>query len=806
MIDVFSNKAKKILFIAQEEAAFLKKTYVGPEHILLAIIREADPSLKVVLSKVGLRYNVLRKEIEILTKDDDIRVAIKRDLTPNAKLILRNAVEESILSENQPVDLPHVLKAILKLDDSTINRLLSRLNISKEHLIKQLDNIINNKKNVGSKSNNKYPMIQRCTINLTQLAKSNKLDPVIGRKREINRLIRILARRLKNNPVLLGEPGVGKSAIVEGLAQMIVSYDVPSSLEKKEILQLSLASLIAGAKFRGDFEDRIKKLIDEIKQHKNVILFIDELHTIVGAGAPEGSMDAANILKPALARGEIQVIGATTIEEYRKYVEKDTALERRFQPIYVEEASLEETIKILEGIAPNFERYHMLNIEREAIIKAAEWADRHINGRFLPDKAIDLLDEAAAKVKIENIAEPIELRKYKCELEELKKEEEEATKNRDYEIAALKQFRCMELEQKIMILEKSYRDRISKIPVLTADDVADVLADWTGIPVKNITRDEGELLLNLESELSKFIIGQDEAISLIASAIRRSRLNLRDPLRPMGAFLFLGPSGVGKTETAKVIANSIFKGKNSLIRIDMSEYMEKHAVSRLLGAPPGYIGFDKGGILIEAVRRNPYSVVLFDEIEKAHPDVFNILLQILDEGHLTSSQGKKVSFKNCIIILTSNLGTGEIIKRRSIGYADSGEDDFNKKKNELISFAKKKLSPELVDRLDEIVVFNALKRKELEDITYLQLERLKHRLIKEKKINIEITENLIQNIVNMIEKENSGARPIRRIIEKHICDFIAKKILNMDLGDKINISFDDLEMVAYKSEDKSYTY
>jgi len=800
MPEAFSEKAKKILFIAQEESGLLGKRFVGPEHLLLAVVREADDDLKHILKRFNIEYNILRLEIEALTADINIKVAIFRDLTPDAKVVLRNAVEECFLDGHTRVEISHILIAILKNEDSIIPKLFSEIKCDRFELMNAISGLNRRKMNEFSKKEEKTKsnILERFGTDLTEEAKNNRLDPVIGRHLEINRMIRVLLRRTKNNPVLIGEPGVGKSAIVEGLAILISSGEAPQPLKNSKLFQLSLPSLIAGAKFRGDFEERIKSLIDELSNSKNTIMFIDELHTIVGAGAPEGSMDAANILKPALARGEIQIIGATTIDEYRKRIEKDPALERRFQPIYIEEPNVEQTIEILKGLKNKFEEYHQIKISDEAIEQAAKLSERYINDRFLPDKAIDLLDESSAQLKLDMNRIPNRISKLERKLEEEHEKEKQATAYMDYENAALIHCNCMEIERE---LEKA---RILTSPpasfrTLHSSTILSVISEWTGIPLENLKSDEIITYLELEKILGRSIIGQDNALNKISSSIRRSRVNLSNPDKPLGSFIFLGPSGVGKTETAKVLAKNIFGSEDSLIRIDMSELMEKHAVSRLIGSPPGYIGFENGGQLTERVRRRPYSLILFDEVEKAHPDIFNILLQILDEGQLTSSQGIKVNFKNTIIIMTSNAGSEKFNSSSKIGYFNDEDIDYDMVSKNLKSHLKKIMRPELINRVDEIIVFNELTKRDLREITEVKLEEVKKRL-SENNIIFDINQELIDHIVETAFHKKSGARPISRLIDKIICDLFAENILagKLSPGDEIMLNFDRItEKVGY---------
>lgn len=792
----FSEPARKVLLLAEDEAKRMESPYVGTEHLLLGLIREGGAASQVLQS--------------LAVNPDDIKAVVKKlrekreeglepsGLSPMAKRVLQFALDEAQRLGVNFVLPEHILLGLLREKNGLAARALMDLgvdlDIARQRVLDILKAGVTTGEAVGA-AEAAGSVLAKFTRNLTKLAREGKLDPVIGREEEINRVIKILSRRTKNNPVLIGDPGVGKTAIVEGLAQRIASGDVPDILKDKEVLQLDLAGMLAGTKYRGEFEERLKKLMDEIQQKKGkVILFIDELHNIVGAGAAEGAMDAGNILKPALARGELQAIGATTVDEYRKYIEKDPALERRFQPVFVREPTVEETIEILKGLRDKYEAHHGVKIIDEAIEAAAKLSSRYITGRFLPDKAIDLIDEAAADVKLRTSSPPESIKKLEKEIEQLERERDAASAAEEYEKAA-------QLRDRIKELRKKYREEQEKWkategPTVTAEDVARVVSSWTGIPVDKLSTEEKEKLLKMEDELHKRIVGQEEAVRAVSQAIRRARAGIHDPRRPIGSFLFIGPTGVGKTELAKALAEFLFGDENAMIRIDMSEYMEKHAVSRLIGAPPGYVGHEEGGQLTEAVRRRPYSVILLDEIEKAHPDVFNILLQILDDGRLTDSKGRTVDFRNTVIIMTSNIGA-EIL------YQAAKEGRFEKEyefiKDEIDRLLRRTFRPEFLNRIDEIILFHPLSKDHIKKIVELLLDRVRANL-KDRNIKLEITEEAKNILADVGFDPSFGARPLRRAISRLVENPISEKILSGEIkeGDTAVVTEKDGRIVVEK--------
>lgn len=792
----FTNSAQVALETATNLAIKLGHDYVGSEHILFGLVDEENGVASKVLSKQGVTDELVLKEIEELigVNEDNILDIDDIGFTPRTKRIVENALIEARKFNSEYIGTEHLLVGIMREGDSVAVRILMDLNVNPQKLYSEIVKIIKDGEEItqgnerenskGNGSFNSTPTLNQYGTDLTKKAREGKLDPVIGRKQEIERVIQILSRRTKNNPCLIGEPGVGKTAIAEGLAQKIVAGDVQETLKNKRVVSLDISGMVAGAKYRGDFEERIKKCLNEVKKAGDVILFIDEIHTIVGAGSAEGAVDAANILKPSLARGEVQVVGATTTNEYRKYIEKDAALERRFSPVMVEEPSKEDTIKILEGLRDKYEAHHNVKIPTEAIKAAVEYSTRYVNDRYLPDKAIDLVDEAASKVKMKTYTKPEALKKLEDEIGKLDKEKEEAIATQNFEKAAKLRDKKNEKKKELETKQEKWKSTNSKkVTTLTPDDIANVIATWTGIPVNKITESENEKLKNLEENLHKRVIGQDEAVTAVAKAIRRGRVGLKDPNRPIGSFLFLGPTGVGKTELSKALAENLFGNENTMIRVDMSEFMESHSVAKLIGSPPGYVGYDEGGQLTEKVRRKPYSVILFDEIEKAHPDVMNMLLQILEDGRLTDSQGRTVNFKNTVIIMTSNVGARLITDKNKLGFSNSNnkEEDIKKEyedtKKEVMTELKKQFRPELLNRIDDIIVFHKLNDADVKKIIDLMLNQVKNRL-KEQDISIEIGDDVKELIAKKGTDINYGARPLRRAIQNMLEDKIAEGILD----------------------------
>lgn len=799
----FSDRAQKVILIAQEEAKRLNHDYVGTEHLLLGLVSIGEGLAVQILINLGVDLRKIKHEVEkIVPPGDNVMVLGEIPFSPRAKKVLEYAVEEANMMGHMYVGTEHILLGLLREKEGVAARVLEYLGVTYEDVQEEIFSLLGDiespipflkpHKTVKHLKKPKTPTLDEFSRDLTQLAREGQLDPVIGREAEIERVIQILSRRTKNNPVLIGDPGVGKTAIVEGLAQKIASGDVPEVLLNKRVVTLDLGAVIAGTKYRGEFEQRLKNIMEEIRRSKNsIILFIDELHTVIGAGAAEGAVDASNMLKPALARGELQCIGATTLDEYRKYIEKDPALERRFQPVLVEPPTVEQTIEILRGIKQKYESHHRVKYTDRALIAAAELADRYITDRFLPDKAIDLIDEAGSRLRLKVTQLPEEIRLKMEELQEVTKLKEEASQSQDFEQAAKYRAKEMALKKQIEELKKQWKQKRDEIiPEVTEEDIAYIVSKWTGIPVTKITEQESKKLLDLENELHKRIIGQDEAVKAVANAIRRSRTGIKDPRRPIGSFLFLGPTGVGKTELAKALAEFLFGNEDALVRIDMSEYMEKFNVSRLVGAPPGYVGYEEGGILTERIRRRPYSVVLLDEIEKAHPEVFNILLQIMDNGVITDSLGHKVSFKNVVLIMTSNIGAKLISKGKSIGFvqAEDKESEYKNMKSLLMDELKKVFNPEFLNRIDEIVVFKPLTKEEMRQILELMLNRLRERLLK-KNIDIFLSDSAKNFLLEKGFDEHYGARPLQRVLQKYVEDAIAEEILlklNLSTTDKVH--------------------
>lgn len=807
----FTGRAQKVLDISREFAEEHNYSFIGTEHILYGLIKEGEGLASKILTNQGLTYEYVEQEI---LKIDGVMTTLEDEIefTPRAKRIIENSSKESKRMGQNYVGTEHILLSLMREIDSVAVRILIDANIDPQRIFADLLRLLSEDSPINNFSEDKAivdtsntPTLSQYGKDLTVMAKENKLDPVIGRNAEIQRIIEILSRRTKNNPVLIGEPGVGKTAVVEGLAQMIYEGKVPEILKNKRVVSLDMSAMIAGAKYRGDFEERLKKSLQEIKKSGNIILFIDELHTIIGAGSAEGAMDAANILKPLLSRGEVQIIGATTLNEYRKHIEKDAALERRFQSVMIEEPSAEDTIQILKGLKDKYEAHHKVKITDEAIKEAVILSQRYINDRYLPDKAIDLVDEACSKIKLKTVTQPESINKLEKELEKLSKDKEEAIISQSFEKAAKLRDEERALKEKVAKQkEKWSKDEKNKDASIGSEEICQVVSAWTKVPVSRLTETETEKLRNLDNSLKERVVGQDEAVESLSRAIKRARVGLKDEKRPIGSFMLLGPTGVGKTELTKALAKNLFGNETAMIRMDMSEFMEPHSVSKLIGSPPGYVGYDDGGQLTEQVRRKPYSIVLFDEIEKAHPDVFNVLLQILEDGRLTDSNGRTVSFKNTVIIMTSNAGARNIVENKSIGFInkEDKERDYEKTKEQVLSELKKMFRPEFLNRLDEIIVFKKLNSESIEKITRLMLKEFEDRL-KPKDIKVEITDEVVKYISKVGFDETYGARPLRRAIQTKIEDKFAEEILDKNIkdGDKVKIDIEDGKVIiqSYKT-------
>ena len=798
----YTDKAKRALDIANRLSKSMHYNYVGTEHILAGLLKEGSGVAAEVLSVNGVELSKLLQMIEeLISTGEDTLVAERDGYSPRTQHILAKAQEEANRLGYEKIGTEHILLSIVKEGDCAASRLLNTMGISLQKLFTDILNAMGedpakyreeyakSRKASGSAT----PTLDQYSRDLTEMAAAGLLDPVVGRKQETERVIQILSRRGKNNPCLIGEPGVGKTAIVEGIAESIVNGTVPGLLAGKRLVSLDMSGLVAKSKYRGEFEERIKKVISEVTAAGDVILFIDELHTIIGAGGAEGSLDASNILKPAMARGEVQVIGATTIEEYRKYVEKDAALERRFQPVTVEEPSIEETIEILKGIRKLYEKHHQVEISDEGVEAAVTLSARYVSDRFLPDKAIDLMDEAAAKVRLGLLGAPGKLSGLHREIHEIELQMEEHLQKGEIELVREDKERKASLLQELAKQEKKSKGTSSKkLPIIGENEIADIVAGWTKIPVNKLTENEAARLKKLEDVLKKRVIGQEEAVSAVAKAVRRGRVGLKDPKRPIGSFLFLGPTGVGKTEVSKALAEAVFGKEDAMIRVDMSEYMEKHSVSKLIGSPPGYVGHDDGGQLSEKVRRNPFSVILFDEIEKAHPDVFNILLQVLDEGHITDSQGRKVDFKNTIIIMTSNAGAQAIIEPKCLGFGNKEDEkqDHQHMKNSVMEEVKRIFKPEFLNRIDETIVFRALNKEDMGKIVTILVKELQKRCKEQLSLDLVVRDSAKKYIVEKSYDRKYGARPLKRKIQDEIEDRMAEEIIagNIKAGDKVTVS------------------
>nr|WP_106781880.1 ATP-dependent Clp protease ATP-binding subunit [Lysinibacillus timonensis] len=807
MFNRFTQRAQKVLQLAQEEAIRWKHESIGTEHILLGLIREGGGIAAKALEAIDVSPQMIESGIEELVGKGTKDVGPIVHYTPRAKKVIELSVDESRKLGHAYIGTEHILLALIREGEGVAARVLSNagvsLNKARQQVLLLLGNNDTNQSGSNPTQSVNTPTLDSLARDLTAIAREGSLDPVIGRSKEITRVIEVLSRRTKNNPVLIGEPGVGKTAIAEGLAQQIVNNEVPEILRDKRVMTLDMGTVVAGTKYRGEFEDRLKKVMDEIRQAGNVILFIDELHTLIGAGGAEGAIDASNILKPSLARGELQCIGATTLDEYRKYIEKDAALERRFQPIQVDEPSVEETIQIINGLRDRYEAHHRVKITDEAVEAAAKLSDRYISDRFLPDKAIDLIDEAGSKVRLRSFNVPPNLKALEDKLENVRSEKNAAVSSQEFEKAAALRDTEQKIKDELEQTKKTWKEKQGKEESkVTVDDIATVVAMWTGIPVAKIAEEESAKLLNLEEELHKRVVGQKEAVDAISRAIRRARAGLKDPKRPIGSFIFLGPTGVGKTELARALAEVMFGDDDAMIRIDMSEFMEKHSTSRLVGSPPGYVGFDEGGQLTEKVRRKPYSVVLFDEIEKAHPDVFNILLQVLDDGHLTDSKGRKVDFRNTVVIMTSNVGAENLKYRKHLGFGvGDASDKYKDMKGTMLEELKKAFRPEFLNRIDEMIVFHSLEKDELKEIISLMASSLTKRL-REQDIELELTDAALEKIADEGYDPQYGARPLRRSLQKHVEDRLSEELLkgNVVKGQQVVFDYVDGEFIVKQKD------
>ncbi|EZP79081.1 ATPase AAA-2 domain-containing protein [Parageobacillus genomosp. 1] len=807
MFGRFTERAQKVLALAQEEAIRLGHNNIGTEHILLGLIREGEGIAAKALMALGLGPEKIQKEVEsLIGRGQEVSHTIH--YTPRAKKVIELSMDEARKLGHSYVGTEHILLGLIREGEGVAARVLNNLGVSLNKARQQVLQLLGSSESVSGHSGSgashvSTPTLDSLARDLTAIAREGRLDPVIGRSKEIQRVIEVLSRRTKNNPVLIGEPGVGKTAIAEGLAQQIVNNEVPETLRDKRVMTLDMGTVVAGTKYRGEFEDRLKKVMDEIRQAGNIILFIDELHTLIGAGGAEGAIDASNILKPALARGELQCIGATTLDEYRKYIEKDAALERRFQPIYVDEPTVEESIQILQGLRDRYEAHHRVSISDEAIVQAVKLSDRYITDRFLPDKAIDLIDEACSKVRLRSFTAPPKLKELEQKLEEVRKEKDAAVQSQEFEKAASLRDMEQRLREELEETKRAWKEKQGQEnSEVTVEDIAMVVSSWTGIPVAKLAQTETERLLKLEEILHSRVVGQDEAVKAVAKAVRRARAGLKDPKRPIGSFIFLGPTGVGKTELARALAEAMFGDEDALIRIDMSEYMEKHSTSRLIGSPPGYVGYEEGGQLTEKVRRKPYSVVLLDEMEKAHPDVFNILLQVLEDGRLTDSKGRTVDFRNTIIIMTSNVGANALKRNKYVGFnVQDEEQKYKDMKGKVMDELKKAFRPEFLNRIDEIIVFHSLEKQHLKQIVKLMADTLIKRL-KEQDIDLELTDAAIEKIASEGYDPEYGARPLRRALQKHIEDRLSEELLKGTIakGRKVVVDVKDGEFVVLSEQ------
>ncbi len=800
MFGRFTERAQKVLALSQEEAVRLGHNNIGTEHILLGLVSEGEGIAAKALQAIGLGADKIRDEVEsLIGKGSEVSQTIH--YTPRAKKVIELSMDEARKLGHSYVGTEHILLGLIREGEGVAARVLNNLGVSLNKARQQVLQLLGSSESGGSQNGRNSssnsastPTLDSLARDLTSIAKEGNIDPVIGREKEIERVIQVLSRRTKNNPVLIGEPGVGKTAVAEGLAQQIVQNDVPEILRDKRVMTLDMGTVVAGTKYRGEFEDRLKKVMEEIRQASNVILFIDELHTLIGAGGAEGAIDASNILKPSLARGELQCIGATTLDEYRKYIEKDAALERRFQPIQVDEPSVEESIQILQGLRDRYEAHHRVTITDEAIEAAAKLSDRYITDRFLPDKAIDLIDEAGSKVRLRSYTTPPNLKELEQNLEEVRKEKDAAVQSQEFEKAAALRDDEQQLRKELEETEAKWKEKQGQEnSEVSVEDIASVVSTWTGVPVSALTKDESERLLNMEEILHDRLIGQEEAVKSVSKAIRRARSGLKDPKRPIGSFIFLGPTGVGKTELARALAESMFGDEDAMIRIDMSEYMEKHATSRLVGSPPGYVGYEEGGQLTEKVRRKPYSVVLLDEVEKAHPEVFNILLQVLEDGRLTDSKGRTVDFRNTVLIMTSNVGANELKRNKYVGFSLGDEEqDYKDMRSKVTAELKKAFRPEFLNRIDETIVFHSLEKKHMKHIVELMVKELQKRLT-EQEIDFVLSDKAIEKIANEGFDPEYGARPLRRSIQKNVEDLLSEELLKETIkkGQKVTIDIDE---------------
>ncbi|MCR5007513.1 MAG: ATP-dependent Clp protease ATP-binding subunit [Oribacterium sp.] len=796
----FTIQAQRSLQLAIEAAEELRHNYIGTEHILLGLRREGTSVASKVLQSNGINEDRIREMIsKFISPDSNVAVTDRAGYTPSAKKIMENSMQEAMRAGSRLVGTEHILVALLKDTGCVASRIIATLGGNAQRIYQQLMAVINQDPATDERTprqsqqpkRSDTPTLDQYSRDLTDMAANGKLDPVIGRSSEIMRVIQILSRRTKNNPCLIGEPGVGKTAVVEGLAQRIYSGDVPETIQNKRLVTLDISGMVAGSKYRGEFEERIKRVIAEARNDGNVLLFIDEIHTIIGAGGAEGALDAANILKPALARGELQIIGATTLDEYRKHIEKDAALERRFQPVTVDEPSEDETYDILKGIAPKYEEHHHVVIDDEALKAAVSLSERYINDRYLPDKAIDLIDEAASKIRITASGEPQAIKKLRMQIDDLENDKEQCIREEDFEgaseIKKKQEQKKLRLDKEIEKWQKSKEDNVLHV---TETDIANVVSEWTKIPVQKLTEGETEKLMRLEDTLHKRVVGQTEAVSAVAKAIKRGRVGLKDPKRPIGSFMFLGPTGVGKTELSKALAEAMFGSENNLIRVDMSEYMEKYSVSKMIGSPPGYVGYDEGGQLSEKVRRNPYSVILFDEIEKAHPDVLNILLQVLDDGHITDAQGRKVSFKNTIIIMTSNAGAEQIVSPKRLGF-DTGdgsqEKDYQFMQSRVMDEVHRLFKPEFLNRIDEVIVFHQITKENMKDILSIMMRDVINRASSQMNLKISLDTKSKEWLIEKGFNPKFGARPLRRTIQTELEDKLAEEILNGNIPENSTV-------------------